>query len=234
VAHLFIAALLMSATLTALDHSLAERDCVSSEAPAMTSGTGAFPIEIATGDGIATADDIPYQELIRSVSQQHGVPADLVASVIRLESNFNPHAVSPRGARGLMQLMPDTAAELGVHNIFDVEQNVDAGVRYLRTLLELFSGDVMLAVAAYNAGAEVVKRYGGIPPYPETQRYVERVLSVYWGPRERPAPDATRTSGTAADPSQPAAHGIARISSAWDYLGCRFFNETISRRHHAS
>jgi soluble lytic murein transglycosylase-like protein len=234
VAHLFIAALLMSATLMAVDHSLAERDCVSSEAPAMTSTGGASPMEIATGDDIATAEDIPYQDLIRSVSQQHGVPADLVVSVIRLESNFNPHAVSPRGARGLMQLMPDTAAELGVHNIFDVEQNVDAGVRYLRTLLELFSGDVMLAVAAYNAGAEVVKRYGGIPPYPETQRYVERVLSVYWRPRERPASDTIRPSGIAADRSPLVAHGTARIGSAWDYFGCRLFSQAINRRYHAS
>ena len=95
-----------------------------------------------------------------------------------MESNFEARAVSRKGARGLMQLMPATAAQLGVRNVFDVRQNIEGGVRHLRHLLDGYSGDLALALAAYNAGVEAVGRYGGIPPYAETKAYVARVLRL--------------------------------------------------------
>ena len=97
--------------------------------------------------------------------------------IIKAESGFNPNAVSKAGASGLMQLMPGTARGLGVEDIFDVEQNIEGGAKYLRGMLDRFDGDKSLALAAYNAGPNAVKRYGGIPPYQETQNYVKRVLS---------------------------------------------------------
>ena len=113
---------------------------------------------------------------VRDASFRHGVPESLVAAVISVESEFNPRAVSHRGAVGLMQLMPTTAALLGVRDAFDPRQNVDAGARHLRDLLDRFSNNVSLALAAYNAGPQAVVRHGGIPPYPETRAFVTRVL----------------------------------------------------------
>ena len=120
----------------------------------------------------------PYRELIREAAARHNVAPELVESVIRVESNFDARAVSRKGARGLMQLMPATAAQLGVRNVFDVRQNIEGGVRHLRHLLDGYSGDLVLALAAYNAGVEAVERYGGIPPYAETKAYVARVLRL--------------------------------------------------------
>jgi soluble lytic murein transglycosylase len=113
---------------------------------------------------------------IREISLRHGVDPRLVESVIRAESAFNPTAVSRTGARGLMQLMPQTAAMLGVRDSFDPRQNIEGGVRHLRYLLNRYPGNVPLAVAAYNAGEGAVDSYRGIPPYAETQQYVQRVL----------------------------------------------------------
>jgi soluble lytic murein transglycosylase-like protein len=117
-----------------------------------------------------------YADEIREIAARHGVNAWLVESVIRAESAFNPWAVSRKGARGLMQLMPQTASALGVRNSFDPRQNIDGGVRHLRYLLDRYPGNVALAVAAYNAGENAVDYYRGIPPYPETQQYIEKVL----------------------------------------------------------
>jgi soluble lytic murein transglycosylase-like protein len=119
-----------------------------------------------------------YDGLIERVALRNDLPAALVKAVVRAESNFHPHAVSPKGAQGLMQLMPATAADLGVEDPFDVEENVAGGARYLRAMIDRY-GDWRHALAAYNAGPEAVDRYEGIPPYPETQQYVDRVLHYY-------------------------------------------------------
>lgn len=122
-----------------------------------------------------------YAREIDRAAERYGVPETLIRAVIRVESGFNPRAVSRRGARGLMQLMPETAAFLGVRDAFDPRENIEAGVRHLRGLMERFEHDVPLALAAYNAGEQAVLAFRGIPPYPETREYVSRVLRLYSG-----------------------------------------------------
>jgi soluble lytic murein transglycosylase-like protein len=117
--------------------------------------------------------------LIAGASKQHGVDPRLVAAIAGRESAFNPLAVSPVGAGGVMQLMPATARFIGVTNVFDARENVFGGVRYLRTLLDTFHGDLDLTLAAYNAGPGAVQKYNGIPPYPETRDYVRIVRARY-------------------------------------------------------
>jgi soluble lytic murein transglycosylase-like protein len=121
----------------------------------------------------------PFGELIRNASQKYGVDADLLFSVIAAESNFNSKAVSRRGARGLMQLLPATAARLGVTDIFDPAQNIDAGTRYLHELMTRYQGDLVLTLAAYNAGPGAVQHYGRVPPYNETISYVRAIRRTY-------------------------------------------------------
>ncbi len=116
-----------------------------------------------------------YRQSIDRIAKLHGVDRALVRAVIHAESAFNPQARSRVGAQGLMQLMPQTAAELGVSNPFDPEQNIEGGVRYLAMLLERYDKDMRLATAAYNAGPGAVQEYGGVPPYAETQAYVKRI-----------------------------------------------------------
>ena len=118
---------------------------------------------------------------IEQAAARHNVDPNLVRSVIKVESNFNPNAVSRKGAMGLMQLMPSTARSLHVKNPFDPQQNVDAGVRHLKQLLESYGGNVKLSLAAYNAGAGAVARSAGVPRYSETQNYVKRITSLYYG-----------------------------------------------------
>src|ERR1700683_290516 len=122
------------------------------------------------------AQPVDLNEVVNAASGTYRLDPDLVNSVIRAESGFNVHAVSPKGAQGLMQLMPKTASELGVVNAFDPQANVEGGTRYLRELLERYDFDLVKALAAYNAGPQRVEQYGGVPPYYETRAYVARIV----------------------------------------------------------
>jgi soluble lytic murein transglycosylase-like protein len=122
-------------------------------------------------------DPKEFESIIDSCALKYGVDKSLVKAVIHAESGYNPGAVSPKGAKGLMQLMPRTAQDLKVADSFNPEDNIKGGVRYLRFLLDTFKGDVNLALAAYNAGLARVSQYGGVPPYEETRNYVAKVLS---------------------------------------------------------
>jgi soluble lytic murein transglycosylase-like protein len=127
-------------------------------------------------------EDVSNEEvnnLITEYSAKNGLDADFVRAVVKQESGFNEHATSKCGAAGLMQLMPGTAKGLGVENPYDAEDNVKGGTKMLAGLLKTYGGNKELALAAYNAGGGAVKKYGGIPPYGETQRYVKNVLSIY-------------------------------------------------------
>lgn len=132
-------------------------------------------------------DALEFDHLIAEACRRYGVEFALVKAVIKAESAFNPTAISRAGARGLMQLMPDTATQHGVADTHDPRSNIEGGVRHLRLLLNRFQGDLTLALAAYNAGPETVDRYSGIPPYEETQNYVHRVLQYRESYRQRGA-----------------------------------------------
>jgi len=136
-------------------------------APAPAPLSGATP---------AAANSPALGDVVASASERHRIDPDLVQSVIRAESGFKVRAVSPKGAQGLMQLMPQTASVLGVNNAFDPAANVDGGTRYLRMLLERYNFDLIKALAAYNAGPQRVEQYGGVPPYYETRAYVARII----------------------------------------------------------
>jgi len=137
-----------------------------------------------------------YEPFVREAAALYQLPAAFIRAVMRVESNFYPDAVSDKGAMGLMQLMPATAASMGVVDPFDPRQNVLGGARFLRVLANRFNGDLVLTVAAYNAGQGAVERYRGVPPYRETRRYVTRVLTHYYEMRAAtaPRPDARRVS----------------------------------------
>jgi soluble lytic murein transglycosylase-like protein len=122
-----------------------------------------------------------FDSIISHYAEDLNVDPVLVKAVIQVESNFDPQCVSRRGARGLMQLMPETARRFGVQQVHDPEDNIRGGVKYLAFLLKFFSNDLSRALAAYNAGENAVLKYGGIPPYDETQSYVQRALTVYHG-----------------------------------------------------
>ena len=144
--------------------------------------------------------DIPYAGFISSAAQQHGVDADLIVSVITAESKFNPKAISRKNARGLMQLLPETATRLGVKNIFDPQENINAGTKYLRELLDRYDNDLTLAIAAYNAGPQRIDQFKkNIPPYRETISYVRRVQKTYKARKSgQPAslPSAQKSGGS--------------------------------------
>lgn len=129
----------------------------------------------------------PFGNLIHAAAQKHGVDEKLITHVIAVESNFNPKAVSRKRAQGLMQLLPATATKYAVANAFDPAQNIDGGTHYLKDLLAKYSGDVKLALAAYNAGPDMVTRYGGIPPFPETQKYVRSITGKMSAEKAKPS-----------------------------------------------
>lgn len=126
-----------------------------------------------------------YDEHVKAAAKRYRIPVALVRAIMHAESNFDSHAVSSRGASGLMQLMPDTAQAMYVKDIFDVRDNIEGGTRYLRFLANRFEGDMVKMVAAYNAGPDALKRFGGkIPPYDETQAYVRKVIQLYFQYKE--------------------------------------------------
>lgn len=125
----------------------------------------------------ARVSNTQYATLVHKIAEEHYIDPELIKAVIKAESNWDPFAISRKGAMGLMQLMPDTVFMLNVKNPFNPEENIRAGIRYLKYLLDRFNGDLLLALAAYNAGPTVVERFGGIPPISETQEYIKKVLS---------------------------------------------------------
>jgi soluble lytic murein transglycosylase-like protein len=127
-------------------------------------------------------------EIVKAAAARYNVDAELINSVIAAESNFDPKAISRKNARGLMQLLPETATHFGVQNVFDPKENVDAGTHYLRDLLQLYNNDLVLALAAYNAGPEKVQQFGRVPPYAETVSYVRRVKRGYEKSKSGAAP----------------------------------------------
>lgn len=131
--------------------------------------------------GYAQANKPQILNMVSQISRKHGVDEKLVQALIKQESGFNPNATSHCGAKGLMQLMPGTAKTLGVTDAYNPVQNVDGGVRHLKWLLSKYNGNVILALAAYNAGSGAVDKYDGVPPYPETQNYVKSILKNYLG-----------------------------------------------------
>lgn len=140
--------------------------------------------------------------MVEEAAQAHKVDPLLVHSMIKVESGYNPYAISPKGATGLMQLMPPTARELGVKNSFDPRQNIEAGVRYLRQLQDLYKDD-RLALAAYNAGPGAVKKWGNVPPYPETLTYVDKVGKRYVDAQRSAAKTTSAAKQAIAPPSGP-------------------------------
>lgn len=132
----------------------------------------------ASKPAAADASRREIEDLVKAAARRHNVDPKLAMAVATAESDLQPQAVSSAGAVGVMQLMPETASSLGVRNIADPRENIDGGVRYLKKMLATFDGDVVKAVAAYNAGPEAVAKFQGVPPYPETEGYVKRVLGL--------------------------------------------------------
>jgi len=141
-------------------------------------------VKVKPADNDASEADV--RSMVEETAKNHDVSPFLVDSVIQVESNYNPYATSPKGAQGLMQLMPATARRFGVTNSFDAKQNIDGGVRYLKFLQDTFKDD-RLAIAAYNAGEGAVSKYGDVPPYPETKSYVDKVGARFTKAKKRAA-----------------------------------------------
>jgi hypothetical protein len=205
-------------------------------ASAAGAGAGVFVMRGVNGEakiinipGIERTTDVPRGSLagrqrlwttVEEESRAQGIDPHLVDLIIRMESGYDPHAVSSKGARGVMQLMPDTARRYGVDNAFNASENIRAGVSYFSELLQRFDSDVALALAAYNAGPEAVSRYGGIPPYRETRNYVHSILSAYQGGGEAVLsggfgrPGRARPIGVEQSPDGPVISNAKRFGEA--------------------
>lgn len=167
------------------------------------------------------------EEIFTEASERYNVPKDLIKAIAKTESDFNPNATSGSGAQGLMQLMPATARELGVTDAYDPYQNVMGGTKYISQLLNKYDGDVKLALAAYNAGSGNVAKYGGIPPFKETQNYVVKVMNFMNGGVQ--VPDAYySTSGTASTATESTASGTITAASV-EEAEDNYFKEIMNR-----
>jgi soluble lytic murein transglycosylase-like protein len=147
--------------------------------PATRVSAQIYSNSVSKPQGVELPTKSKIQDIIFRAAQKYGVDEKLVNAVVKQESGFNPNAKSKVGAMGLMQLMPATAKGLGVTNPMDPEQNVEGGVKYLKSMLNKYNGNIILALAAYNAGPGAVDKYDGVPPYAETQNYVKSILSTY-------------------------------------------------------
>jgi len=165
------------------------------------------PEEVFQSENKPALEGIPFSDFIASAAKNHSVDADLIVSVISAESKFNPKAVSRKNARGLMQLLPETATRFGVTNIFDPQQNIEGGTKYLRELLDHYHDDLALALAAYNAGPKRVEQYKSIPPFRETISYVRRVQKAY---NARKSPSPAQNSSRQRATSSSAASAVAK------------------------
>jgi soluble lytic murein transglycosylase-like protein len=182
--------------------------------PPVVDNTPAPPSSMFADTADVLSGEIPasLKNLVETISLNHGVDPALVRAVIKTESNFNRWAVSNKGARGLMQLIPETGSRYGVRDFFDPQQNVEGGVQYLKFLLEKFNGNLDLSLAAYNAGENLVERLGHIPPIPETTNYVRRVRANYvkkTAPVIAPVPTVKTTEVRASAPSAASAKPVA-------------------------
>ncbi len=173
--------------------------------PAAVSSAAQAPAAVAPKSPVTPA----IKSMVESAAARQSLPPELLHSVIQVESNYNPNAVSPKGAQGLMQLIPDTARRFGVNNAFDPVENIEGGARYLKYLLDMYKGDYSRALAAYNAGEGAVAKYDGIPPYRETVNYVAQVSKRFDAAAKAavPAPVAP----VAAAPAAPAADAPKQI-----------------------
>ncbi len=173
-----------------------------------------FPARPATNAATKAAFHFPaasaidLNEAVNSASGRYRLDPDLVNSVIKAESGFNVRAISPKGAQGLMQLMPGTASQLGVPNVFDPEANIEGGTKYLRELLERYNFDLVKALAAYNAGPQSVEQFGGVPPYYETRAYVARIVRDF----NKKKAALEKASQPTAVPKKSATHVTAKAS----------------------
>jgi soluble lytic murein transglycosylase-like protein len=150
-------------------------------APAQEQYTYPSSQSAAPSSAALTSRNMPsaYVDIIHNACDRHGVDPALVHAIVKVESDFNPYALSRKGAMGLMQLMPQTAVEMNVRNTFNPHENIDGGVKYLRYLIDRYEGNLSLALAAYNSGETAVKKWGTVPPFRETQNYVQRILKIY-------------------------------------------------------
>lgn len=180
---------------------------------------------VADTDILSREIPLPLKSLVDTIATNHGVDPALVRAVMKTESNFNRWAVSPKGALGLMQLIPATGRRYGVRDFFDPEQNVDGGVRYLKFLLEKFNGNIDLSLAAYNAGENLVERLGRIPAIPETTNYVRRIRALY----DRSAAANVLNTSLVADAGKPPVSAKAAAEPETKADGHRIFR-TVDER----
>jgi soluble lytic murein transglycosylase-like protein len=178
-----------SAAMTSSSGGQANLTSFAGQLAAASSATSATPTDVS-------GDTTQYDALIQQSAARNGIDPSLLKGLIRAESNFDPNAGSSAGAQGLTQLMPGTAAGLGVTDVHDPAQAIEGGAKYLRTQLDAFGGDEAKALAAYNAGPGAVTRYGGVPPYAETQQYVQKVLGYAAGYRTQSPLSSTTTTPT--------------------------------------